>query len=377
MRYYISPEKRYGNQFYDFAKSFQKIAIEIDEKPEHISNYIDLSGINYMLHDRNKSAHERVQYFEALSYGDPGVILASPGPSLSGLLLQELGTKEQVDLFYTTIQHNKMHTFFGLTEPNKGSDANNIESTLCRVSENQYSLCGTKSFFGNGAVGKTGVLFAKIAPGPLGVRAVWMTPEILSNSNIKKLTLPLFGLRGAQIAAMEFNDVLIPHENILGQHLSACENGMLGIMKVFHRLRAGIGAMAIGQAQMVYDAFYLQYHQNTTLNSLFSQLHFDLETARNLLRSAALEVDQNSLKSTLVSIAKTVATHTAEKVISACINEFKINTLLENPLILKAYRDVFCWEFMEGTSTIQKIVIARSIEQKVTEIKLNLTGERI
>lgn len=369
---YLCAEKRYGTRLFDFAMSFRNIALEIDQNPASILKYCDLPAIQMMLSDRALTAKERVQYFEALSYGDPGVMLASPGASLSGLLLQELGTPSQIDLFYSLVQNQKMRTFFALTEPKKGSDANHIETTLSKKSNNQYILSGTKAFFGNGKSGKMGVVFAKTSSGPLGIRAVWLTPELLKNNGITRETLPMFGLRGAQIAVMHFENCIIPEDAVLGHHLSACAHGSLGITKVFNRLRSGVGALAIGQAQAVCDTLYHHNKNNSSLFSLINTLNTQLKIARNLLQSAAEKVDQNSFEATHVSIAKTVATHTAEKVISTCIDHFDIEALLKNSWLLKAYRDVFCWEFMEGTSYIQKKIIARDIENKVRSI---LSGE--
>ncbi|EKD92343.1 MAG: acyl-CoA dehydrogenase protein [uncultured bacterium] len=368
-QYYLDPKKRYGLKFYEYIQSFQKISLEIDENPNSISKFYNLPAINFILFDRNVSVFERTRYFEALGYGDPGVLLASPGPSLSGLLIQEIGNKNQIDFFYSLVQSYKMQTFFGLTEPNRGSDISNMECRLNKVTKNKYRLSGSKAFFGNGAVGKTGVVFAKIAENPAGIRAIWITPEMFSKNKISRQTLPMFGLRGSQIATMEFHDVEISAENILGNHLSSCQAGLLSIATVFNRLKSSLGALALGQAQFICDLLFLKNH-NISPNSLFSTLDFKLNEARNLLLSTAQKIDQNPFDSMFPSIAKITAVRAAEFVISTCLDHFKLEDLFENPLILKAYRDVYCWEFMEGTTNIQKNIIAQHLNHKMNKIKL-------
>ena len=145
---YTSPEKRYTHVFYDYAMSFRSIAMLIDQHPERIMNYVHLGAIQFLLSDRSSTTLFRTQYLEALSYGDPGVLLASPGPSLSGLAIRTLGTADQIDQFYDQLQSKTMRTFFGLTELEKGSDAANLQCTLQKSLSNDhdYSLSGSICF---------------------------------------------------------------------------------------------------------------------------------------------------------------------------------------------------------------------------------------
>ncbi len=373
--YYISPENRYGEQYFSFSNDFRRIAFEIDQNPQSILKYSDLPVINYLLSDCDSTAIKRTEYLEALSYGDPGVLLASPGPSLSGLMLRELGLPEQIDRFYRMIKENKMRTFFALTEPKKGSDASEIETQLIKNNKN-YFLEGIKCFFGNGVVAETGVVLARFARSPIAIRAIWLTPDILQDTTIEKIPLPMYALRGAQIAAMQFNQTSIPHEQILGHHLSACENGLLGVIKVFNRLRTGVGALAIGQAQAVYDITYQLHQENfTCFKSQFYTLNQLLKTARHILHNAAKKVDRDPLVSADVSLAKANATNAAETVIQQCVDLCTLDQLIENPWLMKAYRDVFCWEFMEGTTHLQKKQIARNIPTFISELKCELRAE--
>lgn len=360
LKNYISPDMRYGEKLYDYAEQFRSIALLIDHDPTAIERYFHLPAIQFLLLDRESTAIDRTQYLEALSYGDPGVLLASPGPSLSGLMFRELGLPEQIEQFYTMIREQHMRTFFALTEPEKGSDANHIQTKLSQKNK-QYYLNGTKAFFGNGVVAGTGIVLAKIAESPVGIRAVWISPEILKSGSITKSLLPIFALRGSQISQMQFCHTNIPYENILGHHRSACESGLLGILKVFNQLRTGVGALAIGQAQAVYDICYLnQKCAQKNHHAIFSELNYLLISARTLLHQAAKTVDQDPFHAESVAIAKINATQTAERVIEQCIQHSATETLIENPWLLKSLRDVYCWEYMEGTTAMQKKQIKKN-----------------
>ncbi|MDP1574039.1 MAG: acyl-CoA dehydrogenase family protein [Coxiellaceae bacterium] len=360
---YLAPVDRYGEKLYAYARNFREIALIIDQDPSKIKNYFNLPAIDFLVSDKNSTALERTCYLEAFSYGDLGVLLASPGPSLSGLMLRELGSQNQIDEFYSEIQSKKMRTFFGLTEPKKGSDANNIDTQLIKK-DKSYFLTGEKCFFGNGAVAETGIVLARINDGPVGIRAIWLKPALLKSQCIEKQVLPMASLKGAQISYMRFSNLEVPESLILGGHKSVCQNGLLSILKVFNQLRTGVGALAIGQAQAVYDlVLQLRKSDFFSRGSFFDELHHQLTAARRYLHFAADSVDKSPLDFYHVSASKVMATRTAETVISACYDLCDINQLIENPWIVKAYRDVFCWEFMEGTTMIQKIHLKKRLKE--------------
>ncbi|MCX7124686.1 MAG: acyl-CoA dehydrogenase family protein, partial [Gammaproteobacteria bacterium] len=129
------------------------------------------------------------------------------------------------------------------------------------------------------------------------------------------------------------------------------------------------GALAVGQAQATYDmTFNINRKKIPTLKSTFSDLNLLLSSSRQMLHEAAIKVDINSLDGQPVSLAKANATKTAEIVIEQCIDLCGLDDLLENPWLLKAYRDVFCWEYMEGSTDIQKKHISRDLPKMIKEL---------
>lgn len=362
----VDPTIRYGRALSDYARSFRQIALEIHDDPCCITHYMDLPAIDFLVNDVSSTTLERTKYLEALSYGDPGVLLACPGPSLSGIAMRELGSPEQIRHFYQLLKEKKMRTCFALTEPEKGSDATRIKTRIIKKNNRVY-LNGKKCFFGNGAVAETGIVFAKIADNPVGTRAILLTSDILNSAMIEKETLPQFSLRGAQIAAMRFNHVEIPNENILGSHLSFCHNGSLAIIKIFNQFRTGVGALAVGQAQGVFDICLQKYAFYFTQSELHS-IDSSLSNARELLHQSAIKIDCNAMDGLSASVAKVNATHTAEQVIQHCYDRLPFDSLLSEPWLVKSLGDVFAWEYMEGTTHIHRNHISRQLDSIVKNI---------
>ena len=116
---------------------------------------------------------ERVVFFEELAYGDAGLTLACPGPSMSGVVVSGLGLPDQQGRFFGRILAEPTWTFFALTEPGKGSDALALETALTPAGEpGAWRLDGAKRYIGNGTRAQLGVVFARSRPGPLGIEAV-------------------------------------------------------------------------------------------------------------------------------------------------------------------------------------------------------------
>lgn len=355
---YMDATDRYGAKYANFAILFREIALVIDANPDKIFEYCDEPSIQFLLTDQSSTSYERTCFLEAFSYGDPGVVLACPGPSLSGLIIRELGTQEQVDMFYALLENEKARTFFALTEPLKGSDAGALQSQLIlqNCKGNKYFLNGEKCLFGNGAVGKIGVILARTHPGPLGIRAVLITAEELDPNKgwIHRENLSMTGLRGAQIAYMRFNNCPVSSDMLLGQHLRPMQRGMMAVMKTFNKFRSGVGALGIGQAQAVLDYLYMsKKNWNSTEKSIYADLYYKLESARQLLRLAAKKSDSNPYDSYHVSISKVQATKTSEYVVATSIAMLDPAIFLENQWLAKCYRDSFAWEYMEGTRNMQ------------------------
>lgn len=356
-------EKRYGADAISNIDFFRSIAFIIEDNPNHIVQYLDHPSIGSLVKDRSSSCIERTQWLEMLAYGDAGVLLASPGPSLSGLIVRELGNPEQQEIFFNHVATHKARTFLAVTEPNYGSDANMMQTALEKDSHDPdlFRLTGEKWLVGNGVCGSIGVVIARTSPGPLGITAVLLPPvKLLEAANngkthIARKLLPTVGLMGAQLSRLTFTDCPIEREYMLGRHLSVVHRGMLAVIKTFNRMRPCVGALALGLAQAILD--YIQINRlrlNSYETDVFIRLSLSVDVARQLLHSAAIEVDKNPLSSAAVSLAKMQATYVAEMVARQAFIFFGKGAFFEHPWLAKWYRDCFAFEYMEGTTSIHK-----------------------
>src|SRR4051812_19426397 len=149
---------------------------------------------------------------ERLAYGDPGVLLGSPGPSLSGATVQALGDDGQRHRYFSRLAAAPTYTFFGVTEPGKGSAATEIETTLTAAEDGDgWLLNGEKCYIGNGSRAPLGVVFCRRAPGPWGIEAVLVDTAA---EGFHATPLPMMGLRGARFSRLRFANVRISPEQL-------------------------------------------------------------------------------------------------------------------------------------------------------------------
>jgi acyl-CoA dehydrogenase len=350
-------EDRYGASLAEAAQFFRKIALEIDQNPNDIIRYYSKLPINYLNDLCQQSCEKRVKLYEALSYGDAGVLLACPGPSLAGMMINELADSFQRDLFHKSVALYQARTFLAVTEPNCGSNINLLSTQLVKQESalGHYVLSGEKKLVGHAATGALGVVLVRTAKGPLGISAVLLMPETVNSPFVERQVLPMFGLRGAQIGRLIFKNVGLDQALILGHHRSTIERGMAALIKTFNRMRPCVGAMALGVAQAILDYIYdnkIQFSLDEA--RYYEKLNAKVEAVRFLLYEAALYIDQNPYDSALPSLVKTKATAVVEEISQAAFSFFGSSSMIEHPWLTKWYCDAWGFEYMEGTSHIHK-----------------------
>lgn len=363
-------EKNYKKDLLENINFFRNIAAEIDENPSNILNYSNHEAVSRLCFDRSSTCYTRTKILEAFSYGDAGVLLACPGPSLSGLMLRELGNEAQKEYFFNYVEKNKCTTFLALTEPNKGSDAGHLESYLYKNSEKNYLLSGEKWLVGHGADAPIGVLVARTSKGPLGITAILLTPEMLAKDKVYRHHLETIGLRGARLSRLFFEKLMIDKNCFLGLHLNPMQRGMMAVMKTFNRMRPGVAAFAIGQAQAIIDYVITYRNKLSRFEKIkLRDLNNKISIARLILYDACRKVDKYPYENVFASIVKIKATQIAEENIFNALDFFGKNAIFEHPLLLKWYRDVFGFEYMEGTSHMQLQNIFYGFKNNKLEIK--------
>lgn len=356
----------------EMATSFREIGLEIDENPDKISEYTHLDGVDLLskalvperFNDNpikingkeifGETIIERVIVLEQLAYGDVGVTLGAPGPSLSGQVIHDLANGKQKERYYNQIINEHTWTFFALSEPHKGSDGANIETKVSSREGISY-LNGEKKYIGNGSRAQIGIVFVKVSEGPFGIGSVLIDPR---NKGFSAKKIDTLGVRGAGLSHLYFKDFIINHEDHLGMHLSPIKRGLWGAIGTFNKMRPSVAALALGVAQAVMD--YIKENRRNYLTHekyMIEKYANELIAVRILIRNAALHLDEDATLGYLSSMAKFKAVKLVNAISEFAIDLFSPHGLIEHPFLNKWYRDAKAFEFMEGTSNIQKLNI--------------------
>ncbi|MGA4780261.1 acyl-CoA dehydrogenase family protein [Cellulosimicrobium sp. AB352] len=326
---------------------------------------------------------ERAVVAETLAWGDASVVVGAPGPSMSGVVVDDLADDEQRDRFYRHVAQPRTWTFFGLTEPDRGSDAAALETAVVAAGAPTGGatadgaiedgateggaaaddgspgavLRGHKKYVGNVARASLGVVFARHRPGPLGV-GVYLVDT--ARPGFDAAPLVTTGMRAVQLGEVRFRDVPLRPEDSLGRHLSPSRRGLLGAVRTFNRLRPVVAALAVGVTQAALD--YVRAERSSFRadeRRLLETFDDRLHTARALVLEAARGADADPADGTLPAAAKATALDLAEEVTRTVPALLGPGARWEHPYLDKLVRDVPGLEMMEGTRTVQRLTLAQ------------------
>ncbi|WP_328912319.1 MULTISPECIES: acyl-CoA dehydrogenase family protein [unclassified Streptomyces] len=304
------------------------------------------------------SCLDQVVLVAELARGDAGMVLACPAPSLSGVLVDQMGDAAQREHFHRSLADGATWPFFAVTEPARGSDASAMETRLTPTAPDgtgpgDYRLTGVKRYIGNGARGALGVVFARTGRGPLSIRAVLLDA---ASPGFDASPLDMAGLRGTCLGEMRFDAVPVPRERLLGRHLSPARQGMWAAIRVFNQMRAQVGALAVGTATAL-----LELVREERPDAPGAGIHAArIEACRSLVYAAGAAVDADRDASHPSSLAKYAATTLARDTARWAVRSLGQEALIDLPLLEKWTRDVGAFEFMEGTADIQRQHIAKA-----------------
>jgi alkylation response protein AidB-like acyl-CoA dehydrogenase len=256
-----------------------------------------------------------------------------------------------------------------LTEPNSGSDAAGARTSAVRTA-NGWKLNGSKTFITNGTYADVAVVIAVTAreKGTRGLSAFVVergTPGFRSGKKENKL-----GLRASDTAELIFEDCEIPHENLLGTE----GEGFIDSMRVLDGGRISIAALSLGIAQGALDAAVKYTKERRQFGKAICEFQgiqwklADMATqldAARLLTLRAAQMKDAGRKTTLESsMAKLHASETAVKICDECVQLHGGYGFIKDYPAEKFYRDVKLCTIGEGTSEIQRMVIARELLKK-------------
>lgn len=366
-------ESAVRGQLREWGADFRRHALELDADPEIIRRHFDLPVVRYLAtmgipaeygNDPERiggqrvlgtTAAERVVVMEELSCADAGMLVASPGPLLAGVLVSLVADEHQKRWFFERMLERPLWTCFALTEPDSGSDAGALRTAL-----KKGRLNGTKRYVGNACRAQLGVVFARVKPGPLGIVAALVDAE--HDTGFTAEPLPMLGLRGARISAVHFDDVTVPDELILGRHLPPTQRGMWAFIRTFNLLRPGVAAIALGMARAAHE--YVVANSGplrVDAQERLAAIRGRIDATRQLVLRAASAVDRDPTDGHLASAAKVRACQLAEDVTREACGFFGPGARLAHPLLDKLVRDARGMEFIEGTANMQRLNLFQSL----------------
>jgi butyryl-CoA dehydrogenase len=297
--------------------------------------------------------------------GTTGVIL-SAHTSLCAVPILEYGTEEQKQKYLIPLAKGEKIGAFALTEANAGTDAA-AQQTIAEDKGDYYLLNGNKIFITNAGYADVFIIMAMTdkKAGTRGISAFILEkgmPGFSVGKHEKKM-----GIRGSSTSELIFEDVRVPKENLLGK-----EGKGFGIaMKTLDGGRIGIAAQALGLAQgalnetINYTKERKQFgrsiskFQNTQFQ--LADMHCKTEAARNLVYKAAWKKDQKQAYSLDAAMAKLFAAEVAMEVTTKAVQLHGGYGYTREYSVERMMRDAKITEIYEGTSEVQKMVIAGSI----------------
>jgi len=303
---------------------------------------------------------------EELAWGCSGMATSIVANALGAAPVLIAGTDDQKRRYLVPLVEEPILCSFALTEPNAGSDVSGIRTTAVRHGD-EYVLNGSKMFITNAGHAAWLVVFASTdqSTGHRGLSA-FVVPADLDGVVVER-HLDKMGQRATDTSAIAFQDVRVPAQNRLGEE----GDGFKIAMKTLDHTRPGTAAGAVGVARAAfehsveYSRERVQFGQpiamNQGVNFLIADMATEIEAARLLVWQAAWLHDQGERATLQSSYAKRFGADTAMKVTTDAVQIFGGYGYMKEYPVEKLMRDAKLFQIYEGTSQIQRLVIAREI----------------
>ncbi|MBI3587231.1 MAG: acyl-CoA dehydrogenase [Ignavibacteriales bacterium] len=310
---------------------------------------------------------EFVVIMEEISRIDPSVGLTLAAHS--GLCLQHIAmfaNDAQKKQYIPDLATGKKIGSWCLTEPSSGSDASGMKTTAV-LHDDHYVLNGAKTFITNGSHASTYVVMAKTdtSKGSSGISAFIVEREMKGVSVGKKENK--LGMRASDTVMMLFDSVRVPKSNLLGKE----GEGFKQALAVLDGGRIGIAALSVGLAQGALDASikYAKERQQfgkpigefQGIQFKLADMATEIQAARLLTYRAAFEKAQGRNINLLAAEAKLFASEVAQRVATEAVQVHGGYGFIKEFPVEKYYRDVKLLTIGEGTSEVQRMVIAKNL----------------
>jgi butyryl-CoA dehydrogenase len=303
---------------------------------------------------------------EELSRGDAGVgVTVAVHTSAVALPILAFGTDEQKERFVPPLARGERIGAFALTEPEAGSDAGSLRTSATRDGDG-WTISGTKQWITNGDFAGTFLLFARTdpdTPGARGVSAFLLDGEHIAVTRVEEK----LGLNSSATVDIAVEGARVGDDRLLHEE----GKGFAVAMRTLDGGRIGIGAQAVGIAQAAYDvarAYALERKQFgkpiaefQAIQHKLANMSTEIDAARLLVYRAAWCKQQGLPHAEEGAKAKLFASEMARRQTAEAIQVLGGYGYTKEFPVERYYRDAKITEIYEGTSEIQRLVIARSI----------------
>ena len=303
---------------------------------------------------------------EELAWGCSGIATSMTCNGLALTPILVAGTEDQKKRFIAPFAEKLQYASFCLTEPGSGSDAGGIATTAKREGDS-YTINGRKCFITNGSYATQYTVFASTdrSKGHKGLSA-FIVPRSLPGVSVGKKEDKM-GQRASDTADVLFEDVKVPVENLLGKEGEGFKIAMITL----DYARPTVAAMSVGVARAAFE-LAMQYSKervqfgvpiamNQAIHFLLADMAMDIEAARLLTYKGAWLLDVGKRNTKESSFAKAFAADLAMRVTTDAVQIYGGYGYMRDYPVEKLMRDAKLLQIYEGTSQIQRMVIAKEI----------------
>jgi len=366
----------------DFAKRY--IAPDVKERdaskefPHELIEQLAEQGLLGMVHDEkyNGGGVGHVSFclmIEEIARWDASLALTvASHTSLASGHIALAGNEEQKMKYLSQLTTGEKLGAWCLTEPGSGSDASGMKTTAVKKGD-KWILNGSKIFITQGSVGGIYVVLAKTDPekGTKGISTFIVEREwdgVQPGGKMEKL-----GMNSSDTTEVYFEDVEVPEENLLGN----LGEGFIDTMKVLDGGRIGIGALSVGIARgaleesMKYSRERKQFNKPIgdfqSIENKLADMATEIDAARFLVHRAAWLKDQGRPFTKEVSMAKLFASELAVRAADEAVQIHGGYGYIKEYHVERFLRDAKLMTIGEGTSEVQRMIIARELKKEFGE----------
>jgi acyl-CoA dehydrogenase len=303
---------------------------------------------------------------EEISYGCSGINTSMAANSLGATPLLVAGTEEQKHKYLTRLTREPIFCAYCCSEPDAGSDVAGMRTRVTRHGD-EYVLNGQKRWITNGGVASFYTVFATFDPAlrHRGIACFVVdadAPGVKAGRKEDKM-----GQRASNTTDVIFEDVKLSKSQLVG----AEDGGFKVAMKTFDRSRPWIAAMAAGVIRRALEesrgyslerkTFGVPIAQHQAVQFMLAEMAISYEATRLLTHKAAWQVDQGDLSAITSSYAKAYGADAAMRATTDAVQIFGGYGYTKEYPVEKLMRDAKLLQIYEGTSQIQRVVIARNV----------------